>query len=142
MKKILVAAIALAFVFTTVNAYACGEKTNAAKAKATKAKAEMTSNDNGSCHSATEAQKADAGSKAPSAKVMTTEAHKIGDAASCPYMKDADAKVHKADAGNCCDGKTTKATDASQKAEVKQENKKADDPVQITDVPTSGAINQ
>jgi hypothetical protein len=150
MKKTLIIAFALTFVFAAVNAYASGEKNNAAKADATKAKAEMTSSADGACLSDTKAMNTDAGSCAPGAKAMTAEAHKVEGTSSCPYMKDANAKVQKADVKaadcpvtpGCCDQKGVKSSTASQKAEVKQE-KKAENPVLIMSSPSgTAAANQ
>jgi len=140
MKKIITVTLALAFVFVAVNAYACGDKTNPTKAEATKSKNEMTSN-SASCSSDAKAMKADAGSCEPAAKAMTAEARKTKDASSCPYMKDADAKMEKID-GGCCAGKSAKTSGVSQKAEVKQEDKKAADPVLIMSAPTGSTMNQ
>ena len=135
MKKILTVALALAFVFVAINAYACGDKSNA-----TKAKSGMTSN-SASCSPDTKVMKADAGSCEPAARAMTAEAGKTEGASSCPSMKDADSKMEKID-GGCCAGKSTKTSTASQKAEVKQEDEKSGNPVLIMSAPTGSTMNQ
>ncbi|OGC95143.1 MAG: hypothetical protein A2W25_08170 [candidate division Zixibacteria bacterium RBG_16_53_22] len=149
MKKTLTAALALTFIFAAINAYACGDKTNAGKAEAITAKAEMTSNSASSTLDS-RAMKADAGSCESAAKAMTAEAHKVEGAMSCPYMKSADAKMQKAESKaadcpvtpGCCDQKGVKSSTASQKADVMQDDKKAANPVLIMSAPAGSTINQ
>jgi len=167
MMKILTASLAIAFAFAAVNAYACDEKNNSAKAEAGKANVEMTSANDGTCHSETGATKANAGACESKAKAMTAEVQKTGAEGCCPFSKGASAQKADADGAcgsgakamtteakkvdaksancpmtpGCCDQKA-KNSNASQKAEAPVEDTKDANPVLIMGSPASATSNQ
>lgn len=109
MKKVLVMATTLAFIFAAGNSYACGQKgesgSKASKAETTVPQAGVKAAN--ASEQASAAQPAATAQGAEKAKVMTTESKN-----SCPYMKDAGKKAS-AD-GGCCvprSSQTMKAMD-------------------------------
>jgi hypothetical protein len=151
MKKTLTVAVAMALIFAAANAYAGGEKCKAAKAEASKAKAELTTNSDGTCHSDVKAMNADAKAGTPDAKAMNAGANgcasdgkamNANTGACGSRAKAMTADVQKADAKvancpvtpGCCDTKVSKASNASQKAEMTEEKKDAN-PVLIISAP-------
>jgi hypothetical protein len=135
MKRFVTVALAFAFVFAAANAYACGEKNSSAKANAMKADAKG---------SQAEVKTAEAGGACESgAKAMTADVKKTDGVSGCTYMKGASdkASLEKSNSGCCPAGKTTKASNASQKAEVTEE-KTDKNPVLIMSAPVSTGNQQ
>lgn len=170
MKRMLIGAMTMAMLLAAVSAYACGDKSNPGKAEKSAAKAQLSSSSAAGCQSQGEATKADASGSCHSedgAKAMTTEARKVDGASACPYMNGSykkgaamktdtqggygssakAAESKKVDASSncpvrpgCCESKTTKASSASQKAEVTE--KKDVNPVLIMSNHVEGSGDQ
>jgi len=115
MKKVLVAMLAVAFLFTAAYSYDCGAKSsgNATKASAGEQTAKVETAD-ANCQTDAKVTKVDA-NHCGDAKAMNAGAE------NCTYLKDASAK--KVNAGDCCGSKAKANTSKASSASVEEKEK-------------------